>query len=212
MFSNYVFIFYAVFLSAISSDRISLEGNDWIITDHSNYTVQGQIPGTIHTILLAANQITDPYLRFNDFNLRYLILSNWTFRKQFAVNPSFLISDQINIYFEQIDTVSNVKVNNCSIGNTDSMFIPYTFVIPHSCLKLNNEIQIDFQSPILYAKDKAREYNQSVPPDCPPPVQHGECYVQFIRKEPCSFSWGWVRNVMLSKNSHITNESTVVFF
>ncbi|CAF1682094.1 unnamed protein product, partial [Adineta ricciae] len=44
---------------------------------------------------------------------------------------------------------------------------------------------------VIYALDQSQSYNDSVPPFCPPDIQHGECHVQFIRKEPCSFSWDW---------------------
>lgn len=30
-----------------------------------------------------------------------------------------------------------------------------------------------------------------VPPTCTPKVQHGECQVNMIRKQQCSFSWDW---------------------
>lgn len=33
--------------------------------------------------------------------------------------------------------------------------------------------------------------NERVPPKCPPKVQHGECQVNFLRKQQCSFSWDW---------------------
>ena len=46
-------------------------------------------------------------------------------------------------------------------------------------------------SPVIYALNQAIAYNKSVHQTVQP-VQHGECHVQFIRKEPCSFSWDWV--------------------
>jgi len=30
-----------------------------------------------------------------------------------------------------------------------------------------------------------------VPLECPPAVQKGECHINFIRKQQCSFSWDW---------------------
>lgn len=30
-----------------------------------------------------------------------------------------------------------------------------------------------------------------IPPTCPPKVQRGECQVNFLRKQQCSFSWDW---------------------
>ncbi len=55
-----------------------------------------------------------------------------------------------------------------------------------------NLLRIDFMSPVVYALNQAHAYNETLLSVCPYPVQHGECYVQFIRKEPCSFSWDWV--------------------
>jgi beta-mannosidase len=89
--------------------------------------------------------------------------------------------------------VASITLNGCPIGQTNSMFLAYTFNVMRSCLQSNNQLRIDFQSPIVYALSQAQAYNDTVPPACPPDVQHGECHVQFIRKEPCSFSWDWVR-------------------
>ncbi|CAF1008522.1 unnamed protein product [Rotaria sordida] len=191
MFQQLVYFLFVLFISSSNSNRISLIGNDWTITNKINHTAQGTIPGTIHTILLAANQIPEPYMDYNDVDLRYLIHTNWMFTKKFNLTLDFLASNQITIHLEQIDTVANITLNTCPIGRTNSMFIPYIFNITNSCLKLENEIQIDFESPVLYALKQADAYNDTVPPLCTPNVQNGECHVQFIRKEPCSFSWDW---------------------
>ncbi|CAF2561588.1 unnamed protein product [Rotaria sp. Silwood2] len=191
MFEKLLYFLFILFISSSNSNRISLFGNDWIITNKINHTAQGQIPGTIHTILFTAKQIPDPYMDYNDVDLRYLIHNNWIFTKKFNLTSNFLASNQIIIHLEQIDTIANITLNTCYIGRTNSMFIPYTFNISNSCLKIENEIQIYFESPILYALKQADAYNDTVPPICTPPVQNGECHVQFIRKEPCSFSWDW---------------------
>ncbi|CAF3549546.1 unnamed protein product [Rotaria sordida] len=153
---------------------------------------QGNIPGAIHTVFFAAKQIPDPYLDYNDIDLRYLIYNNWTFTKKIDLFSDFLASNQTTIHLKQIDTVAIITINNYLIGRTNSMFMPYTIHIANSCLKFENEISIDFESPVLYALKQANAYNDTVPSDCPSPAQHGECYVQFIRKESCSFSWDWV--------------------
>jgi beta-mannosidase len=186
-------LFLLLFFAFSNSAIVPLTGDDWTITDNQSYSAQGRIPGTIHTILLAANRIPEPYWGYNDINLRHLIYTPWTFRKNFLLTDDFLALTQFTIHFDQIDTVANITLNECLIGQTNSMFIAYTFNVMKSCLQSNNQLQIDFESPILYASKQAKAYNDSVPPNCPPAAQHGECYFQFIRKEPCSFSWGWVR-------------------
>jgi beta-mannosidase len=194
---SYLFSFFIVFLYFFASSNattiIPLTGNDWYISDNQSYSVQGQVPGTIHTILLAANQITEPFYGYNDVNERYLVYSSWTFTKNFSLTNDFLALAQFTLNFDQIDTVANITLNGCFLGQTNNMFLPYSFNVMKSCLQSNNQLRIDFQSPVVYAANQAKAYNYGVPPDCPSGAQHGECHVNFIRKEPCSFSWDWVR-------------------
>jgi beta-mannosidase len=184
------------FASSHAVTVVPLAGNDWVISNNQSLSAQGQVPGTIHTILFAANLIPDPYFGYNDVNLRYLVYSSWTFRKNFSLTDDFLSLTQFTLDFDQIDTVANITLNGCFIGQTNSMFIPYSFNVTRSCLQSNNELRIDFESPIVYAANQAKAYNQTVLPECPQAVQHGECHVQFIRKEICSFSWDWVRRII----------------
>lgn len=192
---TFSFLFVFVLFSFSHAVRVPLTGEDWSITDGHTYFARGRVPGTVHSILLAANQIGEPYWRFNDVELRSLVYSSWTFTTNFSLSPDFLsLHSQFTLRLEQIDTVADITLNACLLGRTTSMFVPYAFNVPPECLQLDNQLRIEFQSPVLYALAQARAYNESVPPDCPPDVQHGECYVQFIRKEPCSFSWDWVRS------------------
>ena len=179
---------------SLNYSRVSLFTNQWLITDHQHYSASSLLPGTIHTILLQAAQITEPYFGYNDDRLRDLIHSSWTFSTNFTLDDDFLHWSQFKLHFTQIDTIANITFNRCFLGQTISMFIPYEFLVDRSCLMTNNSLRIDFSSPIKYADEQAAKYNETIPPLCPPDEQHGECHVQFIRKEPCSFSWDWVGN------------------
>ncbi len=172
---------------------VPLAGNDWMINDNQSLSAQGQVPGSIHTILLAQNKIPDPYAGYDDVNIRYLVYSPWTFRKKFMLTDDFLALTQFAIHFDQIDTVANITLNGCFLGQTNNMFLAYTFNVMKSCLQMNNELRIDFDSPVAYALKQSQAYGDVVPPNCPSGIQNGECHVNFIRKEPCSFSWDWVR-------------------
>lgn len=190
----FLFVFFLIKWHSFSNGlRIPLSGDDWIVTDNSLFFARGQIPGTIHTILFAAGQIPDPYLGNNDVHLRPLVYSSWLFQKRFSLTNSFLMLTKFTLNFDQVDTVANITLNGCAVGQTDTMFIPYTFQIMRSCLRIDNELSITFQTPVVYAANQAEIYQDPLLPVCPPDVQHGECHIQFIRKEICSFSWDWVR-------------------
>jgi beta-mannosidase len=54
-----------------------------------------------------------------------------------------------------------------------------------------NVLRVVFQSPVLYAAKQANASEVVIPPDCPPPEQHGFCHSNFILKTASSFSWDW---------------------
>jgi beta-mannosidase len=186
-----IFIFILLF-SGSNSTRISLTGDDWLVSNGQSLQAIGTVPGTVHTILLSAKMIDDPYWGFGDTTMRYLIYDSWTFNKNFSLQGDFLNLTQFTLSFDQIDTVSNITLNQCYLGNTSSMFFAYTFNVMSNCLRNDNILRIEFMSPVTYALNQAIAYNKTVQPTCTGSVQHGECHVQFIRKEPCSFSWDWV--------------------
>jgi beta-mannosidase len=190
----WIFIFFSSILlfSGSNSDRIPLTGNDWLVSNGQTLQATGTVPGTIHTILLSAKIIDEPYWGFGDTTLRSLVYQSWTFTKNFSLQADFLNLIQFTIHFDQIDTVSNVTLNECFLGNTNSMFLAYTFNVQRTCLRNNNILRVEIMSPVAYALNQSISYNKTVQPTCPSSVQHGECHVQFIRKEPCSFSWDWV--------------------
>jgi len=194
--SLFIITFCVALVSSAASTRVSLAGSDWSIKNGADLQAVGTVPGTIHTILFSAKLIDEPYWRFHDTDLRYLVNQSWTFTKSFSLQSQFLDSTQFILHFDQIDTVSNITLNNCNLGQTNSMFFAYEFNVPRTCLQTENTLHIEFTSPILYAKQQSIAYNKTVYPLCPNAAQHGECHVQFIRKEPCSFSWDWVTSLL----------------
>ena len=186
---------FILFISGLNATRVSLTGSDWVVNANQTIVAAATVPGTVHTALLAAKIIDEPYWDYGDTTMRSLVYQSWTFTKKFSLQDDFLHLTQFQLHFDQVDTISNVTLNQCYLGNTSSMFLAYIFNVSSNCLMQENTLRVDFMSPVLYALQQSIAYNKSVHPDCPNPAQHGECHVQFIRKEPCSFSWDWVSEV-----------------
>lgn len=91
--------------------------------------------------------------------------------------------------FGGLDTVATVLVNNVEVGHSTNMFHRYIFSVKGVLKTGMNKIEVRFTSAVLYAKEQAKKFPYRVPPECPVPVQRGECHGNFIRKEQCSFSW-----------------------
>ncbi|XP_008579060.1 PREDICTED: beta-mannosidase [Galeopterus variegatus] len=177
--------------SVAGARSYSLRGSWKIRNGNGSLELPGAVPGCVHSALFQQGLIQEPYYRFNDLNYRWISLDNWTYSKEFKIPFDISKWQKLNLIFEGIDTVTKILFNKVTIGKTDNMFNRYSFDITKVVRDVNS-IELRFQSAVLYAAQKSRAHaRHQVPPSCPPPVQKGECHVNFVRKEQCSFSWDW---------------------
>ncbi|KAG2466529.1 beta-mannosidase [Polypterus senegalus] len=180
-----------IFGSCVLSASYSPESK-WKVTNvNGSISVAAEVPGCVHTALLKARLIEDPYYRFNDLIYGWISHDNWTYSTTFSLQSSFRQQKRVNLILEGIDTVATVSVNKVLVGNTNNMFLRYSFDVT-DVIKEVNVLEIAFTSAVTYAAAQWNAHTSyPVPPVCSPPVQKGECHVNFIRKEQCSFSWDW---------------------
>ncbi|KAJ6668857.1 hypothetical protein lerEdw1_012343 [Lerista edwardsae] len=168
----------------------SLRGTWKLSNGNGSLALSGAVPGCVHTALLREGLIQDPYYRFNDLAYRWISLDNWTYSRTFETPFKVSMWQKVSLVFEGVDTIAQVVVNNVTVGRTDNTFSRYSFDVT-GVIKEVNAIEVHFFSAIWYAAKQNSRYPYRMPPDCTPPVQHGECHANFIRKEQCSFSWDW---------------------
>ncbi|XP_041905597.1 beta-mannosidase isoform X1 [Corvus kubaryi] len=169
----------------------SLRGSWRLRSGNGSVSLRAEVPGCVHTALLCRGLIQDPYYRFNDVMYRWISLDNWTYSRTFKTPFDIRKWQKVNLVFEGVDTVAQILLNNVTVGRTDNMFNRYSFDIT-SVIQEVNFVEVRFLSAVSYAAEQSRCHKaHSIPPACPPPVQKGECHVNFIRKEQCSFSWDW---------------------
>ncbi|XP_035232193.1 beta-mannosidase-like [Stegodyphus dumicola] len=171
----------------------SLTGTWFAVNSNGSIVVKSKVPGNIFTDLWHNNVIDDPYFGDNDVKYRWIGRENWIFKRTFNVECHLLQKKRIILVAYGLDTVSKIFLNGKLIGSSNNMFIRYIFDIKH-ILESNNTIVVSFRSPVAYAEEKHSEQTLKryvIPPTCPPPVQNGECHVNYMRKTQSSFSWDW---------------------
>ncbi|XP_040607686.1 beta-mannosidase isoform X3 [Mesocricetus auratus] len=175
----------------VAGPSYSLRGS-WLVSNRNgSLKFPGTVPGCVHSALYQRGLIQDPYYRFNDLNYRWVSLENWTYSTEFKLPFNVREWQKAKLIFEGVDTVAEILFNNVIIGKTDNMFTGYSFDIT-KVVRDRNSLQLRFQSAVHYAKLQSKAHTRyPVPPACPPKEQKGECHVNFIRKEQCSFSWDW---------------------
>ncbi|WP_433121475.1 glycoside hydrolase family 2 protein [Micromonospora sp. CA-246542] len=144
-------------------------------------TVPATVPGCVHTDLLDAGLIPDPYLDDNELSLAWIGRSDWRYRTTFR--PPAGDHDRIDLVCGGLDTVATVSVNGVEVGRTENMHRGYRFDVRALLRAGENELTVAFDSVYRYAEAQ-RDRLGDRPNAYPEPFQ-------FVRKMACNFGWDW---------------------
>ncbi|XVQ85740.1 glycosyl hydrolase 2 galactose-binding domain-containing protein [Microbispora siamensis] len=143
------------------------------------------VPGCVHTDLLAAGLIEDPYLDDNEDRLTWIGRTAWsyetTFTWEFAQDGTD--DDRADLVCAGLDTAATLVLNGIEIGATANMHRSYRFPVRHLLRAGENTLRILFDPPYAYAEAQKAALGDR-------PGAYAEPY-QFIRKMACNFGWDW---------------------
>lgn len=143
--------------------------------------VPATVPGSVHTDLLAAGLIVDPYLDDHERLLAWIGRTDWVYTTRFAWAPDG--HERHDLVFDGLDTVAEVRLNGTVVGSTANMHRTYRFDVGPLLVEGENELVVRFAAPVPYAD------RQSLLLGYRPQVnQHP---FNAMRKMACSFGWDW---------------------
>ncbi|GAA1875795.1 glycoside hydrolase family 2 protein [Myceligenerans crystallogenes] len=147
--------------------------------------VPATVPGTVHTDLMAAGLIPDPYLDDNENLLAWIGRCDWEYRTTFAGPAASAASGPTrhDLAFDGLDTVATITLNGAEVGRTANQHRAYRFDVTSLLRTGDNELTIRFASPVRHADAQSLELGQR------PQVNHHP--FNAIRKAASSFGWDW---------------------
>ena len=161
--------------------KIGFEGNEIALP----------VPGDIHSALLAAGIIDDPYWRDNETKLDWVHEATWTARKSFHLDR--IDAGYYTLGFESVDCLTGVHVNGTKVGLGESQFLRHDFDVTALLQEGENIIEVRFLSNTLEAAERAE--NSEIPtPYMAANSRIG--HLNFLRKTQCHGGWDW--NIALS--------------
>ena len=143
--------------------------------------IPASVPGCIHTDLLAAGQIPDPFYRDNEKSVQWISDTDWRYQRSFDVPAEVLKNDRVLLRCEGLDTLAVIKINGHEVGRADNMFRLWEFDVKSQLQTGENSIEVLFKSPSAYIKQHDSEQT-------PQKWVKGRAW---LRKEPCSYGWDW---------------------
>lgn len=143
--------------------------------------IPATVPGAVHTDLLAAGLIPDPYLDENEKTQSWIGITDWSYRAVLRWRPDG--SEHQELVFEGIDTIASIRLNGAEIGATRNMHRIYRIDVTGLLRDGENELRVRIASPIKAADAASLELGYR------PHTNHHP--YNAIRKMACSFGWDW---------------------
>ena len=148
-----------------------------------NKWIPAIIPGTIHTDLLKAGLIEDPFKERNEYKLEWISKSNCVYRTEFNYPGTINRSSDIKLVFEGIDTVADIYLNTKFLGRSENMFLRYEFNVVQLLNPTKNILELRFESPVALSIKSEEKYGKL--------SAALNSYRVYIRKAQYSFGWDW---------------------
>jgi beta-mannosidase len=147
--------------------------------------LQGNVPGGVHTDLMALGRIPDPFVGDNEKQVQWVSEANWEYHTSFTCRDDLLQQEKIFLVCEGLDTLATVTLNGHELGKTNNMFRRYEWEVgEYLDQKRSNELVIRFASPVKYAAEKQAKRPMAGVPQAIAGGPH-------LRKAPCQFGWDW---------------------
>src|SRR5882672_10498886 len=105
----------------------------WTLSSAQTGPVPATVPGCVHTDLLAAGLIPDPYLDDNEESLGWIGRADWAYELGFDWTSADR-ADRADLVCAGLDTVAKITLNGVEIGRTANMHRSYRFDV-HSLLR-----------------------------------------------------------------------------
>jgi beta-mannosidase len=143
-----------------------------------------QAPGGVHTDLMTAGKIPDPFVADHEKAVMWVAESDWEYRCVFRPQAGLAGEERLWLVFDGLDTVAEVRLNGQILGKSENMFRRYAWEVKDLLADGENELLVAFSSPVKYmqarfAKRPLLGVSQAI---------EGAPY---IRKAPCQFGWDW---------------------
>ena len=144
--------------------------------------IPARVPGVVHTDLLAARVIPDPYLDRNESIVAWVGRTDWQYRTSFDWQPDG--HDRVELVCEGLDTVATVWLNAVELGRPRNMHRGYRFDVTGIVVAGSNDLVIRFDSAYDYAMAERGRLGDR-------PSAYQEAPFNFVRKMAANFGWDW---------------------
>lgn len=146
------------------------------------------VPGCVHTDLLAAGIIENPFFGTNESGLQWIENVDWEYRTVFDAPAEFLERERVDLEFDGLDTYADVYLNGTLVLRADNMFREWRVPCEGILRARGNELRVYFHSPVAAVKPEWDALGRELPGG--PRV--------LTRKAAYHYGWDWAPRFVTS--------------
>lgn len=152
----------------------------WKLHLENGKSIEASVPGLVHTDLLNANLIPDPFFGFNEDSIQWIGNRQWLYSLDFEVDRLMLRKQRLQLIFLGLDTYAQVWLNGQEVLRTDNMFREWQLEVKNQLRPGKNKLEVRFFPPDSISQAKAASHTISLP-------EHRA----YSRKAPFQAGWDW---------------------
>jgi len=153
-----------------------------------------QIPGAVHTDLLAHGLIHDMHVGMPEAGLQWIGVSDWEYETRFNIDAATLARRHAELVFEGLDTFAEVSLNGQDILRADNYFRTWRVAVKEYLRSGENTLRVVFRSPIRSVLPQVQAMKHQIagnyislygdePADA--------LTANFVRKPGYHYGWDW---------------------
>lgn len=152
------------------------------------------VPGTVHTDLMNAGIIGDPFYRLNENSVQWIDKHDWAYEEHFTPTADELSATNQQIVFKGLDTYADVYLNGKSILNANNMHRTWVCDVKGIMREGDNKLEVYFHNPIQPGVKKfdSLPYRHNTGPD---QSWTGGIFDKtispFVRTASYEYGWDW---------------------
>ena len=172
----------------VAASEIDL-GGTWRLerADDRSVACEIAVPGGVHSALLKAGLMPDPFWGRNELKIQDVGRKDWIVSRQFEIGEETLAKKAIVLRLDNVDTFATIALNGHELGRTDNRFRRWEYDIKPYLKRGTNELKGVFESSELKANEIAKGYDHRFPMANVPWAKN-----QALNRKPaCHAGWDW---------------------
>ncbi len=171
----------------MSFASLELGGRYRLTAPKSDIDLPITLPGDVHSALLQAGKIPDPYFGQNEDVVAWVYKTPWTVERSFDV-PAGMEEGYLTLTLSEVDCIATVLLNGEVIAETQNQFIRYDIDVTGKIRAGENTLRIDFAVVPEVAKARADAHPFAIPYAA---MNQKVAHLNFVRKTACHAGWDW---------------------